>query len=250
MSFNPWTRLISPDKINFFLFIYLRFFLSIFFMCKSSKLISDLDFATCCPTHSKILHENTWFKNKEYSRTHSVFTRLFTAMDIFESKSVQITFACVLPFISAIIFGYGSSKNMNPWYNNLKRPKICPPNWVFAPMWAYLYSSMGYASYRVWANGNGFDGIAKVPLIVYLVHLLINVTWPQTYFTFHLLGAGLIHILVLWASVIFTTFAFITVDLTAAVLFIPYIAWISLASYVTYCFWKLNCFQQNEKKSE
>jgi translocator protein len=161
-------------------------------------------------------------------------------MDIFELKSVQITIACLLPFISAIIFGYGSNENMYPWYSTLKRPKICPPDWVFPPVWAYLYSTMGYASYRVWASGNGFEGIAKIPLIIYLIHLLLNVTWSQTFFTLHRIGAGTVHIIVLLISIIITAIAFTSVDLLAAALFLPYIAWVSLTSFVTYSFWKLN----------
>lgn len=169
-------------------------------------------------------------------------------MDIFENKSVQITFACLLPFVTAFIFSYGSNKNMYPWYNNLKRPKLCPPDWIFPPVWSYLYLTMGYASYRVWVNGNGFEGIAKFPLTIYLIHLLINVTWSQTFFTFHLMGAGTIHIFALLASIVMTALAFITVDLQAALLFLPYIAWVSLASYVTYSFWKLNMPSRNDKK--
>lgn len=171
-------------------------------------------------------------------------------MDIFEVKSVQIAIGCALPFVSALIFGYGSSDRMYPWYSNLRRPKICPPDWIFPPVWAYLYSTMGYASYRVWESGNGFEGSAKVPLIIYLIHLLINVTWPQTFFTFHLIGAGLIHILVLWASTILTALVFVEVDQIAAVLFMPYIAWITLASYVSYSFWKLNMSAEKNKKKK
>lgn len=98
-------------------------------------------------------------------------------MAFFENKIVQIIIACAIPFISSAILGYGAEQNMYPWYNEIKKPTWGPPDWAFAPIWFSLYLAIGFASYRVWDAGNRFTGIAKVPLILYIIQLVINGTW-------------------------------------------------------------------------
>lgn len=160
-------------------------------------------------------------------------------MGLVENKTVQIAFTCLIPFIGAWYFGYGSETNSS-WYENLKRPIWGPSDWIYGPVWAFLYSSMGYASHRVEQAGCGFSGAAKIPLILYTIKLLINWTWFPVFFNFHLLGAATIHAIILLALVIATGITFFRVDKTAGIIFIPYMAWVSFASILNYTTWRLN----------
>lgn len=161
-------------------------------------------------------------------------------MGFFENKIVQILIACLIPLAGAWIIGYGAQKNMYPWYNQIARPSWGPPDWIFAPVWTYLYLSMGYASYRVWKTGNGFSGDGKLPLMIYIAQLLLNWTWTQIFFNLHLLGAATIHIFVLLAFIIITCVTFCRVDQIAGILFVPYMAWVSFASSLCFTIWRLN----------
>ncbi|CRL00223.1 CLUMA_CG013497, isoform A [Clunio marinus] len=161
-------------------------------------------------------------------------------MKVFEYKIVQILIAVLIPLVGAALFNIGAQRNMFPWYDTLKRPSWTPPNWLFGPMWTFLYLSMGYASFRVWDKGMRFSGPAKWPLIIYIIHLFINWTWSQVFFGFHLIGGAAIHIVILLLFVITTAIAFARVDLIAGILFIPYIIWGSYATTVAIGFWVLN----------
>lgn len=161
-------------------------------------------------------------------------------MGFFELKIVQIFIACLIPLICSFIIGYGAQRNMYPWYNTINRPSWGPPDWVFAPVWTYLYLSMGYASYRVWYFGSGFTGAAKIPLIIYIAQLVINWTWTQVFFNLHLIGTATIHILVLLVLIIATGVTFFKVDRLAGLLIIPYAAWVSFASCLCFTIWRLN----------
>jgi translocator protein len=161
-------------------------------------------------------------------------------MGFFQNKIVQIVIACLIPFAGGFIVSLLTQNKMYPWYNEINLPSWNPPSWIFGPVWTYLYLSMGYASYRVWESGKGFDGIAKIPLIIYLIHLLLNLTWTPVFFSYHLLGAATIHIFVLLASVIITGISFYRVDQVAGILIAPYAAWVSFASVLCFTIWRLN----------
>lgn len=90
------------------------------------------------------------------------------------NEMIQVAIALVLPNFGGVFGGLLVEKNLETWYDKLNFPSICPPNWVFGPVWTYLYTSMGFASYLVWKEGDGFSGIARVPLFLYSFQLILN----------------------------------------------------------------------------
>jgi translocator protein len=153
-----------------------------------------------------------------------------------ESAYLELIVGFLHPFIITSILGYGSNKTMYPWYSNLRRPPFTPPDWAFPVAWSYLYTSMGYAGYLVWKS----EGDNQTALYFHLIHLILNGTWSQTFFKLHLLGSSLIHIILLWIAILITFIAFYQVNTLAGLLFIPYLGWVSLATYLCIGFWKLN----------
>lgn len=99
---------------------------------------------------------------------------------------------------------------------------------------------MGYASYRVWRIGGGFSGEARIALIFFIIQLLLNWAWPPIFFGFHLIAASAVEIIVLLIFVIITAQMFYHIDVTSGILLMPYIAWLSFASFLNYNIWRLN----------
>jgi translocator protein len=165
---------------------------------------------------------------------------------VLKNRFLQVLIAVAIPFVFAAVFGYGSRKNMYPWFTNLKRPSWSPPAWVFAPVWTYLYATMGYASFRVFDYFNRISeysldvGQSQFPLSIYGIQLLLNVTWPQVFFNLHLLGWSAIHILILLIFTYATGISFYRVDRIAGYLIIPYAIWGTYASAICVTTWFMN----------
>jgi translocator protein len=89
---------------------------------------------------------------------------------------------CLFPNLGGFVGSFITTNSIPEWYEKLDLPDWRPPNWLFAPVWIYLYTTMGLASYFVWRDGDGFRGRARVPLILYLVQLAFNWAWTPVFF--------------------------------------------------------------------
>eukprot|EP00761_Pharyngomonas_kirbyi_P002829 gb/GECH01002833.1/.p1 GENE.gb/GECH01002833.1/~~gb/GECH01002833.1/.p1 ORF type:complete len:185 (+),score=7.22 gb/GECH01002833.1/:1-555(+) len=152
-----------------------------------------------------------------------------------------------------ITIGLVSSRNTpGEWYKTLQKPPITPPNWAFPAVWMSLYTLMGGSSWLVWwANGSpttlsspAFSSVVA-PLSVYGASLIFNGAWSYLMFGRHKIGASLVDIGLLWSSIVTYTGLFYSSVPAAGLMNLPYIAWVSLASYLNYYIWS-----HNKEKSE
>jgi len=144
----------------------------------------------------------------------------------------------LFPFIGAA-FGRAITKKSQDWYDTLKKPSWRPPKWAFPVAWSYLYGTMGYASFVIWNTG-GFSGGSRNALILYGAQLAVNWAWTPIFFGAKNLGGGVATISVLWGLVAATGYEFYKIKPWAGYAFLPYLAWVSLATTLNYRTWKLN----------
>lgn len=134
--------------------------------------------------------------------------------------------------------GAAASVNAPQFYAQLQRPAWAPPAWLFGPVWSLLYFLMGCAAWLVWRE-RGFRGAAAA-LELFLVQLFLNAAWSWIFFVWHRGGVAFAEILVLWGVILATLVAFWRVRPAAGWLLVPYLAWVSFASALTYSIWQLN----------
>ncbi|NXX21368.1 TSPO protein, partial [Podargus strigoides] len=96
----------------------------------------------------------------------------------------------LLPRAGGFVGSRITKKEIPVWYESLQKPSWHPPNWVFAPVWGTLCTSMGYSSYLVWKELGGFSDKSVVPLGVYAGQLALNWAWTPIF-----LGWGLVTLL-------------------------------------------------------
>jgi tryptophan-rich sensory protein len=125
------------------------------------------------------------------------------------------------------------------WYAMLAKPALAPPDWVFAPVWTTLFLLMGVAAFVVWRHAM-HRRLGKEALAVFALQLALNVLWSALFFGLHNPGLALAEIAVLSAAILWSVLLFNKVSRIAALLLLPYLAWVSFAAYLNYAIWILN----------
>lgn len=135
--------------------------------------------------------------------------------------------------------------SISNWYNLLNQPAFRPPNWLFGPVWTTLYTLMGISFYLIWiklkdSKYNNKAKLIRMSLMIFLIHLFFNATWSIIFFGLHNIFLALINILVIWMFIVILITKFWILDKRAAVMLIPYLAWVSFATILNYSIWILN----------
>lgn len=134
--------------------------------------------------------------------------------------------------------GIATSTSVGTWYPTLQKPWFNPPSAVFAPVWTLLYVMMAVSAWRVWLRGNGTE--KSNALNMFWIQLILNLGWSLIFFGMRQIGFALVEIVLLLLSIIITTILFWRVDRFAAILMLPYIAWVSFATLLNAALWFLN----------
>lgn len=140
-------------------------------------------------------------------------------------------------FIAAAIGGLASA-NAGEFYSQLIRPSWAPPGWLFAPVWTMLYAMMAVAAWIVWQEKSWRRG--RTALSLFLVQLAANALWTWIFFVWHLGAVAFVEILLLWLLIAATAAMFWRIHKLAGALLLPYLAWVSFASALSYATWQLN----------
>lgn len=130
-----------------------------------------------------------------------------------------------------------TTPNIGGWYADLVRPSWTPPSWVFGPVWTVLYLMMAVSVWLVWRRR---DRNVSRPLALFAVQLTLNVGWSWLFFGLHAPLVALIEIVILWIAIAATIVSFWRYSRPAAILLIPYLAWLTYATTLNFGFWQLN----------
>jgi tryptophan-rich sensory protein len=154
---------------------------------------------------------------------------------------------CILACFAAAGFGgIFTSKAIPDWYEELKKPRYTPPNWVFGPIWTVLYILMAVSVFLVWQKGLVETGVS-IAFTLFWLQLTANALWSYVFFARRSIVGGIINIVILWALIVATIIASFPVSTIAGILLVPYILWVSIATYLNTGIWILNP-SGNEKK--
>ena len=81
---------------------------------------------------------------------------------------------------------------------------------------------------------------AALPLAVYVVQLVLNAGWSAIFFGLKRPGLAFVEVLGLWLSITLTIVLFWPISTTAALLLVPYLVWVTIATALNFQVWRMN----------
>jgi benzodiazapine receptor len=142
---------------------------------------------------------------------------------------------CLAVGVVALSFG---ALNIPLWYARLVKPALTPPSGVFAVIWPILYALMAVAAWLVWKAPRStcrFNGLR-----LFCLQLLFHLLWAWIFFDRHQISVAFIDLAFMWITLLVTMLNFRRVNVTAAWLLVPCLAWMTFVGYLNAAIWKLN----------
>lgn len=148
-------------------------------------------------------------------------------------RSLPLVLFLVLVVGGGLLLGTANPPGV--WYAGLEKPSFNPPAWVFAPVWTALYVAIAVAGWRI---GRLRD--TRGAMTAWWLQLGLNFLWTPVFFGLQAVGWALVVILFLLVAIAgFVVLAWDR-DRPAALLFLPYGAWVAFATLLTASIWWLN----------
>lgn len=157
-------------------------------------------------------------------------------------RSIPLQAAGLLAWLgivaAAAAIGAAASVEAGSFYAQLARPSWAPPASAFGPVWSALYLLMAVAAWLAWRErGSRPLGTA---LTLFLLQLCVNALWSWLFFAWRNGAWAFAGVVVLLALVAATIAAFWRIHRLAAALLLPYLAWVCLATALTWSVWQAN----------
>lgn len=142
-------------------------------------------------------------------------------------------FYLFLPVVLGSLVGFIISGSIN--YNELVKPPLAPPSWLFPIMWTIIYLLMGI-SYYLLKQDNDNEVLSRI----YYVQLGVNLLWSIIFFVFEARLLACIWIVLLDILVGLMIYWFYNTKKISGYLNILYMLWILFATYLTIGIYVLN----------
>ena len=137
-----------------------------------------------------------------------------------QEKKIKLVIAVILAAMIGSLASTQASSDL--WYLSLNKSELNPPSYVFRIVWPILYVLMMISAYLAY----------KKIYEIFLIQLAFNAAWSWLFFRFQMPLISLIDIYLLVALNLYITALMYRENKLAFILFIPYVLWISFASYL------------------
>jgi tryptophan-rich sensory protein len=140
--------------------------------------------------------------------------------------------------IAILVFATASSGAIfkpGAWYEKLDKPGWTPPNWAFPVVWSILYIMIGVSGWIVWTE----QGMGAA-ILFWMLQLVLNAGWSALFFGAKRMDLGFADVVALLAVILIYIALAFPVSTVAALLFLPYVVWVTAAATLNWQVWRMN----------
>ena len=147
-------------------------------------------------------------------------------------------------------------KAIRIWYKRIRLPSYTPPDKLFAPVWTCLYAIIGYTFWiimRVSVSSRTLTTTTttravqvllqqNLLLYMFILHYILNISWAPIFFGCKNLRLGHVLNTILLCTLVcpLVPLIYIYVHPWNAILLLPYVAWLTLATRLSHDICTLN----------
>jgi tryptophan-rich sensory protein len=114
------------------------------------------------------------------------------------------------------------------WYARLDKPSFTPPDYVFPIVWTGLYTMMAISGWRIWRTQK--SPARRRALQLWRKQIFLNAGWSKIFFGKRRPDLALIDSVALESKILRYIRTTYPLDRPAALLFVPYAAWVGYAT--------------------
>ena len=150
-----------------------------------------------------------------------------------------MSIVALVSFVVAVVLIASTGAIFKPgaWYEGLAKPSWTPPDWAFPVVWSVLYIFIAGACWLVWREAGW-----SLALGVGILQLLLNGAWSWLFFGLRRMDLAFVDVALLWLCIAAFIMLAWPMSTIAALLFLPYLVWVSVAAALNLTVWRMNPF--------
>ena len=150
---------------------------------------------------------------------------------------VRLIIFLVINFGALAIGNYFTGPGVaSDWYANMNKAPWTPPGWVFGAAWTTIMICFSIFLALLW------DKVKDKNFLIglYVLQLVLNISWNPVFFKFQNVGLGIIVISSLTLLVYYFLFQYWSELKAKSLLMLPYAIWITIATSLNVYAWVMN----------
>jgi tryptophan-rich sensory protein len=148
---------------------------------------------------------------------------------MYKTKDIISYILLIAPIFLGLGSGYFVSRKKIPKVKSY----LNPPSWLFGIVWPILYLLIGYSSYLIWNTTTISMSSKQFYLFLYVLQVILVMSWWPYFVNYPNKLFSTVTLIMLTVFAIVVTILFYKVKAVAGYFLIPYVIWLSFASFLT-----------------